>query len=122
MGGENISIQYLKTLRGEIVWDMSSILYEDHHRCAMREMSMGQVLNVQNVIVHQRQKGLQGAFIANNGLKYQGKSHMKTLIQIFHHTEKSLISDDFPNKYKRNRLIKSLLNGVESVCCLYIAG
>ena len=70
MGGENISIQYLKALRGEIVWDMSSILSEDHHRCAMREMSMGQVLNVQNVIVHHRQKWLQGAVFANNGLKY----------------------------------------------------
>ena len=50
-GGETISIQYLKALRGEIVWDMSSILSVDHHRCAMQGMSMGQVLNVQNVIV-----------------------------------------------------------------------
>ena len=53
MGGETISIQYLKALRGEIVWDMSSILSVDHHRCAMQGMSMGQVLNVQNVIVQE---------------------------------------------------------------------
>ena len=99
---------------------MSSILSEDHHRCAMREMSMGQVLNVQNVIVHHRQKWLQGAIFANNGLEYQGKSHMKTLIQIFHHTEKSLISDCFPKKYKRNQLIKSLLIRLLFVYCWII--
>ena len=66
MGGETISIQYLKALRGEIVWDMSSILSEDHHRCAMREMSMGQVLNVQNVIV-------QETILDNDGKKNQYK-------------------------------------------------
>ena len=64
MGGETISIQYLKALRGEIVWDMSSILSVDHHRCAMQGMSMGQVLNVQNVIV-------QETILDNDGKKNQ---------------------------------------------------
>ena len=100
MGGETISIQYLKALRGEIVWDMSSILSVDHHRCAMQGMSMGQVLNVQNVIVHHRQKWLQGAIFANNGLKYQGKSHMKTLIQIFRHTERVYLVIAFQRNIK----------------------
>ena len=68
MGGENISIQYLKALQGEIVWDMSSILSVDHHRCAMQGMSMGQVLNVQNVIV-------QETILDNDGKKNQDKSH-----------------------------------------------
>ena len=58
--------------------DMSSILSEDHHRCAMRKMSMGQVLNVQNVIV-------QETILDKDGKKNQDKeissSHIKDFIQ-----------------------------------------